>query len=300
MSFQNQYALATARNQINPQQLTNNVFFGPLNTLSQLEFISLHNIRFFISVGISTKRAAQYFRSISVDEFVMVTFDETLDSNVAANSDDILSYEAENSLLLKQLIAKVQAETPEPVTGRCLTPQPDVNQLLYQNVNTYTSNVVSARGVQKYESFNDMLTLFRLSHSGNVLVFSDNGNDEELVTMLISHILKENTSVSLMEAFQYVKSIRPTVSELKQEQIFWCNGLIDYSERVKAREMFWGPGTQAGFAPWVGSLSTKRRNCSSLEDEEEHFRSRSGSPLSMDRAIASPKTRKIAMQHGTR
>lgn len=270
MSFHNQFAMADTLNQIKPQQLSNNVFFGPLNTLSQQEFLFKHQIKFFIAVGIPTKKAAEYYHNMPIKDFIMVNIDGGFDRSPSSNDElqRILHYNQANSDNLKQLLANINTSSTSE-HERCLTPQPDLNQLMYRNINEYTTNTITLSGVQKFESFNDFLTLFKMSGLGNVLVFSTNGNDEELVTLLISHVLKMNASVSLLEAFNYVKSLRPTVNDLRDEQIFWCAGLVDYSERVRAKELFWGPGSNGGVVPNVLSFSTKRRNEPSNDNEEE-------------------------------
>lgn len=253
MSHQNQYALAHTLNQMKAQQLCNSVFFGPLNTLSQYDFLSSNNIKFFISVGIPIERAISYARNIQLENFLICCFDKSFDRN--GLSDDTMTTALEfNNKHSSDL--KILTDTVSKVCGMSERP---IQSSLYRPVSEYRTNIFTMDGVQKFECFNDLITIFKRSNIGNILVFSSNGNDEELVTLLISHVLKQNPVTNLMEAFSYVKNLRQTIYPLKEDQIYWCSGLVAYHERVRSKEMYWGPGSHEGLPPRITSFATKRR-----------------------------------------
>lgn len=253
MSHHSNYALAHTLDQMKPQQLCNNVFFGPLNTLSQQEFLNENNIRFFISVSIPVERVIEYAANIHLDRFLMCCFDQSFDRTRL--SDEVmcrlLEFNGKHSADLKALIHNAS------LSDECIA-RP-LQSLFYRSVAEYTTNIFTADGVQKFEQFNDLITLFKLSQLGNVLIFSSNGNDENLLTLLISQILKCNPKVSVMDAFTYVKNLRPTVENLHEDRIYWCSGLIAYHERARSKELYWGPGSPSSVRKEVPSSATKRR-----------------------------------------
>ncbi|QEU58215.1 hypothetical protein KDRO_A02300 [Kluyveromyces lactis] len=262
MSHHNNYALAHTLNQMKPQQLSNNVFFGPLNTLSQYDFLSKNDIKFFISVGIPVERAMDYARNIQLDQFMICCLDKEFDRTKFSDDtmNNILEFNNKHSVDLKTLIQHVS------LSEECAA-QP-LQSHLYRSVSEYTTNIYTADGVHKFECFNDLITLFKLAKMGNILVFSSNGNDENLVILLISHMLKQNPSINVVDAFSYVKNLRPTVNNMKEDNIYWCSGLVAYHERVKSKEMTWRPVSTNGSSTEITNFATKRRE-QFEEDETE-------------------------------
>ena len=77
MLFDNAYYLSDPLEQLKPQKLDSNVFFGPLNTLTQFDFIKDNNVKLFICIGLSTQRLANILNDIpalsrAAEEFLMV------------------------------------------------------------------------------------------------------------------------------------------------------------------------------------------------------------------------------------
>lgn len=247
MSHHNNHALAHTLNQMKPQQLCSNVFFGPLNTLSQYDFLTHNDIKFFVCIGIPIKRAMEYARNIQLDQFLMCCFDKDFDRT--KHSDEtmgrILEFNNKHSSDMKMLIHTISASEEFKIKP--------LQSMLYRPISEFTSNIFTADGVQKFECFNDLISVFKKSQLGNILVFSSNGNDENLVTLLASQILKQNPTITPMDAFNYVKNLRPTVYNLKEDQIYWCSGLVAYHERVRSKEMYWGPGSHNGVSPHITS-----------------------------------------------
>lgn len=295
MSFHNQYVLDSVKNQLLPQQLTNNVFFGPLNALSQRSFLERHNIRFFIAVGFPTHRVAQYCQNLAANDCIVVNFDwEFCPPAAALPLDPVTQYCSSHSNSLQQLIMNVATEitTSTPVDSN-LTPQPELDQMLYHSTAHYACNVIAAQGLAKYQSFQDVLTLFKLSGAGNVLVFSSNGNDQELGYLLISHILSTSPTISLFEAAQYLKSLRPTMTQFQTEPLFWCQGIIEYAERLKTGNFAYkalDSDIYANDSSTSLDSSAKRRNSAS-SDYEQEFTCAQTAPSS---TTGTPKSRKIA------
>ncbi|CUS20813.1 LAQU0S01e15214g1_1 [Lachancea quebecensis] len=300
MSFHHQFTLASARNQLIPQQLTNNVFFGPLNTLSQREFIQENCIRFFVAVGIPTKRVAQYCRDMPVQDCLVVNFDSEFSPQEplsAPEAELVSQYSQLHSASLSQLAANIAGDIAAGCSADSrLTPQPELDQQLHNSPAHYTCNIVTSQGAQKFASFNDLLTIFKLSGSGNVLVFSSNGNDEDLVALLSSHIVMTNSSASLLEAFQHVKSLRPSIHQCQPDSVFWCQGLMEYLEGSRAyKNPFYDGGMSPASSLSAAGLSssafvTKRRNSWSSDWEEECSNVAPGTIS----ASGTPKARKIA------
>ncbi|EDO15789.1 hypothetical protein Kpol_1040p2 [Vanderwaltozyma polyspora DSM 70294] len=262
MDFQNEFYLADAMELLRPQRLDNNVFFGPLNTLTQVEFLRENNIRFFIGIGVSTERLAKICNENamlrgSMNEVIMINFDSGVVAGQRCNSFDSESittdFQRFNTSQLQNLISYLVNDkrsssshsSGNPNDDRCLTPLPeqsDISNLLYGDISHYYgSSVFSDVNVEKFKAFNDLITLFKAYDPTNkVLVFSNDGNDEDLVTLLVSSVLKANPSTKIFEALQYVKSLRAALSNIKDEKIIWCSGLLNYYECVRANELNWG------------------------------------------------------------
>lgn len=198
--------------QLRPQQLDTNLFFGPLNALTQREFLEQHNIRFFIGVGIDTSRLASLVQDGQLlgcsGPFppLMVNFDQKFDyASLAAASESTQLYHLQNSELLAQLVSQTA-------------------HAAQRNIAYYTySNVFSDGLVDRFETFNDLVQIFKMAaHMGNILVFSQNGNDEQLLMLLIFFVLQKYPCVGPAEAVKFIKCLRPSVHDLTPEQLYWC------------------------------------------------------------------------------
>lgn len=208
--------------QLRPQQLDTNVFFGPLNALTQRDFLEQHNIRFFIGVGIDTARLSSLVQGTQVLEndgpfpSLMINFDERFDHGTLAASAEITQlYHFHHTKTLSQLAAHSA-------------------HVLQKDAACYMqSNVFSETGIERFQTFSDLVVIFKMAaHLGNILVFSQNGNDEQLLMLLIFIVLQKYPYAEPSEAAKFIKCLRPTVQDLTAEQLYWC---------VKAKESFGGP-----------------------------------------------------------
>ncbi|AAS52291.1 ADR371Wp [Eremothecium gossypii ATCC 10895] len=257
-SFNFRYEMALAMDQLQPQQLSANVFFGPLNTLSQAEFIESKNIRFFISIGIPIQKVVEHMRAVPHQNYVAAVVDEE-HAKVMNENADVALFRKIHTDKIQQLAHAIGG------VGHGDGSYPEA-QCAYMPAFTtcsaeFKSNVIGSTGLTLMEQFNDLLTLFQGSQLGNVLVYSRNGNDDMMTTLLVSNILRTNAHINLLEAFSYLRSLRPTVSEQAKEECFWNPSLVAYHERIRA-EMFWKTGccsphnTQSSLA----TAGAKRRN----------------------------------------
>lgn len=238
MQFHNDYYISQPSEQLKAQQLSRNVFFGPLNVLSRHSFLKENNIRFFICIGIPTQRLVNL--TSTDDETLMINFDLERDSS---QSDSVTVYQEHNTRLLRQIIDIVLAESfqPEASESKCLTPQPEqLNRSLFGNLEYIYQNgniFVGATGLKLFEIFNDLLAIFNaFNPNASTFIFSQNGNGEDLTTLLMSQILLKNPYIKISESFQFIKSLRPTISDIKDEQLFWFNGLVGFYEAIKRDE----------------------------------------------------------------
>lgn len=255
-----------------PQQLDSNIFFGSLATLTEPHTLQQRNIRFFIGIGISNHVFANAYDMLSKpynDELVMVNFEDemmmTQDYNTTFNDETnelISKYHRNNTQLLQQLLdgknntlgSNIHDLLTPPVTpisssrsGRYSYLDEDVipNSTLGTKVH---SNTFRKSHLEKFKVFNELISLFKsMESNNNILILSQFGNDYELMTLLISIIMKKDPSVSVMDALQFVKSSRYSDEPIvKEEQIIWSSGLINYHEFVRASGMFWGLGSTMG------------------------------------------------------
>ncbi|SCU82166.1 LAFA_0C09516g1_1 [Lachancea sp. 'fantastica'] len=309
MSFQNQFAVASCKNQLIPQQLTNNVFFGPLNALSQASFLQANNIKFFVAVGIPTARVAQYCQSFPANQFLMVNYDPLFNPNVTNSPIEqelVSQYVQTQSASLKLLTTQLGAQTETNYnSARGLTPQPELEQLLYKNASSYDCNLITAQTTDLFDTFNDLLTIFRLSNAGNVLVFSSSGNENELASLLISHILNTNPQTTVLEALQYLRSLRPTIAPNGLDQAFCGTNLALFAEKLRTKHFSQDncnvSVADSSLSSHATSLATKRRNLPSSDEEDDGFDDENesmnmsfSSLQSLRAASGTPKARKIS------
>ncbi|QLG73169.1 hypothetical protein HG535_0E02530 [Zygotorulaspora mrakii] len=256
MELHNNYYLAGPSEQLKPQQLSRNVFFGPFNVLSRHKFLHDNQIKFFICIGIPTQRLVNL--TSNSDDALMINFDSSLNTTSVPVTTDIANYQNHNSLLLRTVIDKILMESSPSFlpqeSNRCLTPQPencvferpfiDSLQGIYQNGSVFTEDVT---GSERFKIFNDLLTVFQMVNpNASTFIFSQNGNDEELTSFLMSQVLVRNTYIKLNESYKFVKSLRPTINDIKDEQTFWLHGLMDFYESIRKNSgnCEQSPGTQ--------------------------------------------------------
>ena len=219
------------KNQIQPQQLTQNVFFGPVNSLSRLDFLMENNIKHFVCVDVPTAMAVKYSEKIPLDKYAynFVNFDSKFNKAEHTNEKlfEIMCFNQNFSSQLFNFIKQTLPSSSDLLN----------NEIYNMNsLRVLQSNIVTCgKGYERFEVFNDLLTIIKYAKNGNVLVVSSNGNDESLITLLISQVLRENCTADVMDAIKYVKALRPTIHELNLQQIQFFTGFIEYSEKIKSK-----------------------------------------------------------------
>lgn len=272
-----------------PQKLDGNVYFGSLTTLTDPLILQQRNIRYFIGVDISTAVFANAYDMLSRpynEELVMTNLENDMMMMNNCNDDttnELISKYHRNNTYLLQKLQSGGNEVFEKHTSLMVTPpvtpvgsrtqqrfsfldgEKPVNTALGMRV---SSNSFKEYNLDRFKVFNELISLFRNSNGNdNILVVSESGNDHELITLLISLILKKDPSIAIMDALQFVKCCRVNDDPIsREEQIFWSSGLIGYHEHVKTTGMFWGPGSSMG--QLAGSpVRTNRKNKNSTPDD---------------------------------
>lgn len=253
MMVDNAYYLAHSLEQLKPQRLSGNIFFGPLNTLTQRQFIESENIKLFIGVGLSTGRLAPILNEIpsfagKLNDCLVLNFDSEFDpASVAGGTagSAVEEYHSQNSRVLRLIIEdflKSNQECSVRDGYRCLTPGPetyDFAHIIDGDIEAYYNrgNVCYDSSSSKFVSFNDLITIFkRVNPAAKILVFSQNGNDLELVTFLISAVLKEKPGIDVVEAYQFIKSIRPTIDDSLEKILHGCNALSEFHQLLLTKK----------------------------------------------------------------
>ncbi|QLQ81706.1 hypothetical protein HG537_0F04670 [Torulaspora globosa] len=251
MMADNAYYLAHSLEQLKPQRLSGNIFFGPLNTLTQRQFIESENIKLFIGVGLSTRRLAPILNEIplfagKLNDYLVLNFDSEFNpESIVTGGSAVEEYHCQNSRVLKVVIESFWRRNEEFSVQegyRCLTPGPDMNdftQMIDGDIESYynSGNVVTDSSSLKFVLFNDLITIFkRVNPTAKILVFSQNGNDLDLVTFLISVVLKEKPSVKVMEAYQFIKSVRPTIDDSLGNILHGCTALYEFHQHLLTKE----------------------------------------------------------------
>lgn len=217
-----------------PQLLNKHVFFGTLQTLNNLDLIRSENIRFFVGVDIPTEQMAVIYNESNLknlynskDEIIVVNFDSRFLATVVNENENMKMYHWNNTGLLNQL---VQNNT----TGNT------------KDLQTIKSNVITIENLEKFQIFNDLITLFSATGGNNkTLVFSETENNENLITLLISIVLKNDPTIKILDALQFIKSLKNGPNDnLREEKIFWCSGLLNYYEQVRRTNINWGLSQQ--------------------------------------------------------
>ena len=114
---------------------------------------------------------------------------------------------------------------------------------IMQGNNKLDSNIITLENIEKFQVFNDFVTIFK--NLGNkILIFGDVEDNENLITLLISTVLRKTPTLKLMDALQFVKNLKSGDGlQLREEKIFWCSPLINYHEFVRKNKMYWGPSS---------------------------------------------------------
>ncbi|CAI4065282.1 hypothetical protein SUVZ_08G3590 [Saccharomyces uvarum] len=276
-----------------PQRLDNHIFFGSIHSLTRTNFLLENGIRYIINVDIPTETLSHIYHELRpslLDETVIVNIDN--DSHISMDNDLVRSYHWHNSSLLQQLIHHLDFLDVMNNNGEPLTPPPEshyrnayvqfdhgshdpvsaLDNLLYGNESEYSrTNIFQVANEAKFQVFNDLITIFKCSiaqngnMNSNILIVSGNGkHDENLISLLMSTVLKANPTFNVYQALQFVKSTTVIPDTVRDEKILWATGFINYQELIKKNEMYWGLGSQKGlkptsFASPISNMERKQR-----------------------------------------
>ncbi|SMN20728.1 similar to Saccharomyces cerevisiae YAL037W Putative protein of unknown function [Maudiozyma saulgeensis] len=242
-NFMENYDAYYTQNHDQPLVLDRHILFGTADSIiNHPDTLTANNIRFFIGIDIPTNQMAQLYNSEIIsglygsrEDIVMVNFDsqfiedfvvsdlETLNTNLQ-NDPLLVSYLWNNSQLLKMMSEQLAKNND------------DTSKILHRYVNIYKRcNSFTVNHIEKFQTFNDLLTLFQMTNAeGKVLVFSDSTTNENMLTLLISTMLKRDTSMKVQQAYQFITSLMDTPADnVRVERIFLCSGLTNYVESVK-------------------------------------------------------------------
>ena len=64
--------------------------------------------------------------------------------------------------------------------------------------------------------------------------------EDFLIALLISCVIKKSSNLKIMDAFQFIKSLKNDSNDNIQEQkIYWNSGLLSYYEMIRKNSMTW-------------------------------------------------------------
>ncbi|XBW38337.1 hypothetical protein QEN19_003926 [Hanseniaspora menglaensis] len=221
------YELENMKLQMMPGQLNSRVFFGPLNSITNLNFIISNNIKHFITVNIPTTLSMKYCEKIplAVNEYTLINFDSNLPGSTNGMNDDLVHYKQIYSNILTNFI---KSHLPGSIDSLYST----------SSLQHLASNIVTCTGYEKLTVFNDFMTILQASDSttyGNCLIVSSNGNDEDLFVLLASIILKDNISLQLNSVIQHIQTLRPSMRNITYNKVQYYQGFIQYCELIKSK-----------------------------------------------------------------
>lgn len=208
--------------QIRSQRLDNNIFFGPINSLIQKDFLEAENIRFFITLELDARQLAQLWEDglLNSKESVVASFDP----NFNCNKIDIgTKFFYENEENLREIVNYVMSSDNDS------SGQLGLKQLINSDMANLGTIYGGNWGDQIRHLLNIALVFKMASHYGKILIVSKNGNDNVLVSFLMAIQMIQNPQVSTSEAFNFIKVQRPSVHELGPEFIDLCDSLNDRS-----------------------------------------------------------------------
>lgn len=204
--------------QIRSQKLDSNVLFGPINCLSQKDFLEVENIKFFITLGLDTWQLSQVWNDgpLNSDNSVVVNFDPNFDYNRVDTETRFLDENAEN---LHKIAAHVMRAYDDNST------QQHLRSLFNSDITSLSTVYGGSWGVQ-IRNLLDIAIMFKMaSQYGKLLIVSKNGNDNVLVSLLVALQIIQNPHISVLEAFKFIKVQRPSVQELAPEFVSLCSSL---------------------------------------------------------------------------
>lgn len=210
-----------------PAQLNSRVYFGPLNGITNLKFITDNNIKHFITINIPTSLSMKYCEKIplGINDYTLLNFDANLPGSADGMNENLIRYNQIYTNILKNFI-KFQL--------------PDCSETLYStsSLQHLSNNIITCQGFERLTVFNDFMSILQASDSktfGNCFVVSSNGNDEDLFALLASVILKENITLHLDSVIQHIQTLRPSMRNISFNKIQYYQGFIQYCELIKSK-----------------------------------------------------------------
>ncbi|KAG0672102.1 hypothetical protein C6P45_004117 [Maudiozyma exigua] len=245
-NFMANYDAYYMQNHDQPVILDRQIMFGTMDTImNHSDTLRSNNVRFFIGLDLQASQMAQLYDSDliknlygSPEDIVMVNFDskfledytvrdmESLGIQLAAteNSQQLISYLWNNSQLLKMMATQFSKK------------HDDTTMFLHRYVTLYKRcNSFGVDHIEKFQSFNDLMTLFNDTNPrGKVFIFSESMNNENMLALLISTMLKKDTTMKVQQCYQFITSLMDIpIDSIRTEKIFLCSGLTNYIESVK-------------------------------------------------------------------
>lgn len=224
-----------------PQQLYSNVFFG---SILSLDYIFENNIKFLVGIDVPTLQLANWYQQINSNpnfndnEILIINFDSKFNNmnirssnNINDEHGSLFDYNLQNTQLLNNLISHL-----------------DENGLIDANIYgskinylKLMSNTFTMENESKFITLNDLVEMFNLT-GNKIMIFSDNENNENLITLLISVVIKRNPHWKIFDGLQFIKSMKTNYSNdnLREDKIFWCSGLLNYYEIIRKNTINWG------------------------------------------------------------
>lgn len=221
------YELENMKLQMMPAQLNSRVFFGPLNGITNLKFLTDNNIKHFITINIPTSLSMKYCEKIplAINDYTLLNFDSNLPGSADGMNESLIRYNQIYTNILKNFI-------------KCQLP--DCSDKLYStsSLQHLSNNIITCEGFERLIVFNDFMSILQASNSstfGNCFVVSSNGNDEDLFALLASVILKENITLHLDSVIQHIQTLRPSMRNISYNKIQYYQGFIQYCELIKSK-----------------------------------------------------------------
>lgn len=244
--FHNKHQLANTINQLQPQQLSKNVWIGPLNSIVQRNVLNQNNIKYIIGV-LPSQKCCYYLRDHLTGEFICAAIDPSF--NIHKMTED------EGELLMKFnsfFSPKISQLTEKKITNSVIT-------------NTNFGKLID-----------DYLLLINsiILHDPNagILLFSINGNDNLLISLAMSYII-DSHNCDVQTSFNYIRSIRPSIQDFQADSLY-SNELINFQTTNKARKLFGNGGSNAN-----SNINSSNKSKRSVE-EAEH-----SSPRNLKRSL---------------
>ena len=124
------------------------------------------------------------------------------------------------------------------------------------------TNSFRVQDVMKFQIFNQLVDIIRLTHpESKIYIFSISLVNETMVSLLISHMLRYNPNVKIIDALQFVKNLavelEPNETPLRDEKVVWNGYLLQYYELSKRETVPW---YQTGFSLYRDTIPATNTN----------------------------------------